>query len=155
MGLGNTKESCAKVKRRHVSLWHLHVKYWKLGFFPSGPVVVSHIPTTNHQVAVRKTVLQGFPSQRICQLLSMLHPVLCLSGSKICVEVCNSSVSHCVSMPRWAMEKPRVVAQMDWEQLDFPYETFQHNTENRGAGQEKKQKRLRWTCPKPLVIGIF
>lgn len=46
-------------------------------------------------------------------------------------------------MPSRAMDqkKSRVVAQMDEEPLIFPYDIFQHNTENRGGGQKKSRMR--------------
>lgn len=112
---------------------------------------MSHIPITNHQVAVRKTVLQGFPSQRICQLLSMLHPGLCLSGSKTCLEVCNTAqwltVFICPAEPWRSPELLPRWTENNW----FSIWNISAQYREQGRVDKRRSKRgLRWTCPKDL-----
>lgn len=82
-----------------------------------------------------RTLMQGFPSQRSCQLLSMFQPVLCLSGSKISLEICNTTQWVTVFI-RPAENGSKAVQSHCPDELrttDFPCEIFQHKTENRSG----------------------
>lgn len=101
---------------------------------------MSHIPTTNHRIFVRETVLQGFPSQRFCQLLSMFHPVLCLSGS----------ISHSISVQCWLVEvSPEMSLRTQVSLWCYHCNTRLVNYPGRGREQwrritNSKVPRLKW-----------
>lgn len=85
MVLESTKEGCVETNRGKASPWHLHVgtENWFFSIRSCSSVSSTYYKPSS---ICQKNVLQ-FPSQRFCQVLIMLQPVLCLSGSKSSLEV--------------------------------------------------------------------
>lgn len=111
-------------------------------FCLSGPVVVSHTSTTEFYIFIRNKMcykgsqVRGFAIYGVCfkQFYARLDP-------KSVLTFVAQSVSHCVRMPRWAMDqkKSRVIAQRNRKQLIFLMKHFS-TIQGTGAGGQKKQQ---------------
>lgn len=104
---------------------------------------MSHIPTNSHRVFVRKTVLQEFPSQRSCQLLGMLQPVLAYLDPKSVLKFVaelNESL-YLYAQPSNGSKEVQNHCPDGLRTTDFPYEIFQHNSENRNGWTEEEAKK--------------
>lgn len=136
---GSTKEDCAKIKRRRVSLWYLHVGTKKYFLPIRSCSSVSYIYSEFYIFIRNKTFykgsqVRGFAIHGVCfkEFYARLDPKSVLTfvaqlSESLCLyaPLSNGSKevqSHCPEEPKTT---------------DFPYETFQHNTGNRSGWTEE------------------